>query len=81
MRPYIILRQTGIIANSSPARRGLLSASGQARYRQQGGQGSLAATSAMAFSTDRANTIGFIGLGAMGHHMVKLLTTPDRVEL
>lgn len=24
----------------------------------------------MAFSTDRANTIGFIGLGAMGNHMV-----------
>ncbi|CAN9254560.1 unnamed protein product [Alternaria alternata] len=31
----------------------------------------------MAFSLDRSNTIGFIGLGAMGHHMVEPLTAPD----
>ncbi|CAN9168107.1 unnamed protein product [Alternaria alternata] len=29
----------------------------------------------MAFSLDRSNTIGFIGLGAMGHHMLNNLIT------
>lgn len=29
----------------------------------------------MAFSTDRAYTIGFIGLGAMGNHMVSYCAT------
>lgn len=62
MRAYNPLRQTGLVASPVWARQGLLNASGLARH-QQGRR-------AMAFSTDRANTIGFIGLGAMGNHMV-----------
>ncbi|KAK8093151.1 uncharacterized protein PG998_014552 [Apiospora kogelbergensis] len=64
MRAYNSLRP-GLVASPVRARRGLLNASGLARH-QQGKR-------TMAFSTDRANTIGFIGLGAMGNHMLNNL--------
>ena len=65
MRVYQTVRQIGVAAGHASPRRGILGASNlrfpATRY-------------AMAFSTDRNNTIGFIGLGAMGHHMVELHT-------
>ena len=80
MRFHKTLQQTSSIATTSSARPGLLSATSLAHHRLQGRQRSFATTSAMAFSLDRSNTIGFIGLGAMGHHMVDPLTAPDHVN-
>ena len=72
MRVYQTIRQIGVAAGHP--RSGILGASNPAHRHMHGRQISPAATSTMAFSTDRTNTIGFIGLGAMGHHMVKLHT-------
>jgi hypothetical protein len=44
---------------------------GLALHQQAARQHSFATRSAMAFSTDRANTISFISLSAMGNHMVR----------
>jgi hypothetical protein len=69
MRSYHTLRRTGLVASPLRARQGLLGASGLTCHRR-GSNNSFSTTSALAFLPDRANTIGFIGLGAMGNHMV-----------
>ena len=81
MRTYNAFRQNSVIANPSSTRRGLLGAIGLAHHHQQSRQRWFANASAMAFSTDRTNTVGFIGLGAMGHHMVQLSVALAHVKL
>lgn len=70
MRAHNILRQTSFITKLSRAQQGRLSAQDLVQYRFRLGTQNSFAISAMAFSTERSNTIGFIGLGAMGNHMV-----------
>ncbi|CAI6236976.1 unnamed protein product [Periconia digitata] len=74
MRSYATcFQRTSVAARPSSARRGFLGASGLAQHHIHIRRAPFASTHAMAFSTDRANTVGFIGLGAMGHHMLNNL--------
>ncbi|XEV04632.1 hypothetical protein FSHL1_009919 [Fusarium sambucinum] len=69
MRPHIVLQQTSLVGHLLGPRKGSL-----VRCRSVlGAQSLFKITSAKSFSTERSNTIGFIGLGAMGNHMLNNL--------
>ncbi|RGP81366.1 3-hydroxyisobutyrate dehydrogenase [Fusarium longipes] len=67
MRSHRLLQQSSLVASPWRARQGLA----LSRDRLT----TLSKPCSLAFSTDRANTIGFIGLGAMGNHMLNNLIT------
>ncbi|KAH7268977.1 NAD binding domain of 6-phosphogluconate dehydrogenase-domain-containing protein [Fusarium redolens] len=78
MHAHNTLRQMSLGASFSRAQRGGASAWGLPHYRFPVGTGNSFATSAIASSTGRSNTIGFIGLGAMGSHMLNNLISRYR---
>ncbi|RSL67870.1 hypothetical protein CEP53_002814 [Fusarium sp. AF-6] len=76
MRAHKILRHT---TNLSRVQQWRLNAKDTVQYRFRFGNQNSFSTSATAFSTDRSNTIGFIGLGAMGNHMFNNLVSRYRI--
>lgn len=76
MHAHKTLGQAVLVASSLSTRTSLLPASGLAHHRSQRTQRTFATISATVLPMERANTIGFIGLGAMGNHMVESLTVP-----
>ncbi|KAG5803137.1 hypothetical protein H9Q74_012606 [Fusarium xylarioides] len=73
MHAHNTFRQISLCASFSRAQRGRFSARGLPHYRLQLVTHDSFTTSAIASSIDRSNTIGFIGLGAMGNHMLNNL--------
>ncbi|EKJ71719.1 hypothetical protein FPSE_08165 [Fusarium pseudograminearum CS3096] len=65
MRACNLFRHTGLVA--SPHR------VGSSVYHKAGRYSSFSTSSALASTGDRGNTVGFIGLGAMGNHMLNNL--------
>ncbi|KAH7219708.1 3-hydroxyisobutyrate dehydrogenase [Fusarium oxysporum] len=78
MHAHNTLRQISLGANFSRARRGRASAWDLPHYRFRSGTQNSFATSAIVSSIERSNTIGFIGLGAMGSHMLNNLISRYR---
>ncbi|KAI7759307.1 hypothetical protein LZL87_008684 [Fusarium oxysporum] len=78
MHAHNTLRQISLGASFSRAQRGCTSAWGLPHYRFRLGTQNSFETSAIASSIERSNTIGFIGLGAMGSHMLNNLISRYR---